>query len=347
MATGGLFLDRKDDTDVSNSAATVVLTGAGQINIESSLATGGIGISTLAAAPIVISSGQGVGVTAAADIVLTAAGSAITIRDEANAAKIDVRASRDGTDADTAYVNLDVDNLESSIGCQNGATFAQYVASGSAGNAEISTTGEIKLTIGGVTQARLAGSGNIGVGGGGSDGSVFLLKNDDSLYGALNYNGTNDTLNIDNGGSGISVGASGITMTPATGIVEIVGIPSATKSNILYYDSATNAVSYGSPFPAVTVQPATGTIALTEAMNRVTYILTGTSATQSFSQAGLVGVAAGWTVYLRNGNNATGLTQDITISIPAGNTTLHAPTGTTNSSFILLYWNGSALAAYR
>ena len=124
-------------------------------------------------------------------------------------------------------------------------------------------------------------------------------------------------------------------------------VPLATKPDILYYDSVTKAVSYGPAFPAITVQAATGTIALTAAMDRSTYILTGTSATQLFSQAGLVGVAAGWTVYLRNGNNATGLTQDITISIPAGNTTLHAPTGTTNSSFILLYWNGSALVAYR
>jgi hypothetical protein len=130
-------------------------------------------------------------------------------------------------------------------------------------------------------------------------------------------------------------------------IVTLDTIPSATKTNILYFDTSTKAVSYGSPFPAITVQAATGTIALTEAMNRSTYILTGTSATQTFSVAGLAGVAAGWTVYLRNGNNATGVTRDITITIPAGNTTLHAPTGTTNSSYILLYWTGSALVAYR
>jgi hypothetical protein len=157
-----------------------------------------------------------------------------------------------------------------------------------------------------------------------------------------------DYISVEDTGSG---GRAKIVQTEEvnieTPLLKIVGIPSATKSNILYYDSATNAVSYGSPFPAVTVQAATGTIALTEAMNRSTYILTGTSATQTFSVAGLAGVAAGWTVYLRNGNNATGLTQDITISIPAGITTLHAPTGTTNSSFILLYWNGSALVAYR
>jgi hypothetical protein len=79
LGTGGLFLDRKDDTNVTQSAATMVLTGTGQINIETSLATGGIGISTLAAANIGISSGQGVAVSAATDIILQAPSGDITM----------------------------------------------------------------------------------------------------------------------------------------------------------------------------------------------------------------------------------------------------------------------------
>jgi hypothetical protein len=147
----------------------------------------------------------------------------------------------------------------------------------------------------------------------------------------------------------ITADTGDITMTvgnPAGSII-VPYIASATTANILYYDSVTGKVSQGAKFPAITVQAATGTIALTAAMDRSTYILTGTSATQTFTSAGLAGVAAGYCVYLRNGNNATGLTRDITITIPAGNTTLHAPTGTTNSSYILLYWTGSALVAYR
>jgi hypothetical protein len=70
--TDFLILDRKDNTDVTQSAATLAMTGAGTINMESSLATGGIGISTLAAANITIASGQGVGVTATTDIIMTA-----------------------------------------------------------------------------------------------------------------------------------------------------------------------------------------------------------------------------------------------------------------------------------
>jgi hypothetical protein len=153
-------------------------------------------------------------------------------------------------------------------------------------------------------------------------------------------------MNAGTTGGNITVTATGDFSVSST-TVKLPTLPPASTANQLFYDTSTKEVSYGPAFPAIAVQAATGTIALTEAMNRATYILTGTSATQSFSQLGLVGVAAGWCVYLRNGNNATGLTQDITISIPAGPTTLHAPTGVTNSSFILLYWNGSALVAYR
>lgn len=134
-----------------------------------------------------------------------------------------------------------------------------------------------------------------------------------------------------------------ISLTSAT--LTIPTLPAAIQSNILYFDSAIQAVSYGSPFSAITVQAATGTIVLTAAMNRSTYILTGVSATQTFSQASLTGVPAGWCVYLRNGNNATGLTNDITISIN-GTATLHAITGTTNSGGMLLYWNGANIVKY-
>jgi hypothetical protein len=101
--------------------------------------------------------------------------------------------------------------------------------------------------------------------------------------------------------------------------------------------------------PAITVQAASGTIALTPAMNRSTYILTGTTATQIFNPAGLAGQPAGFCVYLRNGNNATGTGQDISIGITGvvGTVFLHTITTTTNSGGMLLYWNGSVLTRYR
>lgn len=124
----------------------------------------------------------------------------------------------------------------------------------SAGGLAMTGVTGISMAIGSDIQANLAGGGNIGVGGYGADGSVFLLKNGAGSYGALNYNGANDTLNVDNGGSGISVGATGITMTPATGIVEIVGdssIPTAptlklTDTNVGQSGSTTLEYNVGS-----------------------------------------------------------------------------------------------------
>jgi hypothetical protein len=99
------------------------------------------------------------------------------------------------------------------------------------------------------------------------------------------------------------------------------------------------------PFPAVTVQAASGTIALIPSMNRSTYILTGTSATQTFTSAALAGQPAGFTVYLRNGNPTPGTTSNITISIN-GTATLYAPSTSANAGEMLLYWNGSTIVKY-
>jgi hypothetical protein len=70
-----LILDRKDNTNVANTAASISMTGAGIINIDSQLATGGIGISTNGA-NITVSSGLDISVTAATDINIQAATSA-------------------------------------------------------------------------------------------------------------------------------------------------------------------------------------------------------------------------------------------------------------------------------
>ena len=158
--------------------------------------------------------------------------------------------------------------------------------------------------------------------------------------------GGNIIMNAGSTGGNITVTAFGdFSITSST--VKLPTLPTASTESQLFYDTSTKEVSYGPAFPAITVAAATGTIALTAGMNRSTYILTGTSATQTFSVAGLTGVAAGWCVYLRNGNNTAGTSFDITITIPAGSVTLHNFTGTTNSAYVLLYWTGTALVAYR
>lgn len=336
--TNALFIDRKDDTDVTQSAATVVLTGTGLINIESQLATGGIGISTLAAADININSGQ--------DITMTAAGDDFNLNGSTTgSALLNVGGGMIMTsDAAKAEFKNAAGVLKGSMGYNVGTDYMDLT--GSAGFEINTTAGDLNMQANGGKINMITNGNNIELFGnttGGFFADVNIGSSDGDLDMAI---GGNITMNAGTSGGNITVTAFGDFSVSST-TVKLPTLPTASTANQLFYDTSTKGVSYGPAFPAIAVQAATGTIALTEAMNRATYILTGTSATQSFSQAGLVGVAAGWTVYLRNGNNATGLTQDITISIPAGNTTLHAPTGVTNSSFILLYWNGSALVAYR
>jgi len=130
--------------------------------------------------------------------------------------------------------------------------------------------------------------------------------------------------------------------------ITLPSIVSATQTNVLYYDTVTKGVSYGigSLFPAITVQAASGTLTLTAGMNRSTYILTGISATQTIATS-LSGVASGYCVFFRNGNNTTGGTKDITLSgAVSPSVILHTKTASTNSSYILLFWNGTALVAY-
>jgi hypothetical protein len=181
----------------------------------------------------------------------------------------------------------------------------------------------------------------------------------------INLDATNNiNLNCINGGMYITTGITqSITLTDDTigkviltasaGSIELNtpqltlnDVPLATKTNILYYDTATKAVSYGSPFPAITVQEVSGAaIELTPAMNRATYILTGASAAaQNFTTAGLVGTAAGWCVYVRNGNN-TAVNLAVTIN-GAGSQVLRGTSASSNSGFILLYWSGTALTQY-
>jgi len=234
--------------------------------------------------------------------------------------------------------------LKGSMGYNVGTDFMDLT--GSTGFEIVTTAGALNMTANGGKINMITNGENI-----------ELFANTTALvFGNVIIGSTDGDIDIGTGGNvNITAGITGgnITVTAnadfsvTSPTITLPTLSSAKANKVVYYDSSTKIISQESPFPDIAVQAATGTIALTEAMNRSTYILTGTSATQTFSVAGLAGVAQGWCVYLRNGNNATGLTQDITITIPAGSVTLHAPTGTTNSAFVLLYWTGSALVAYR
>ena len=68
-----IFIDRKDDNDVTNTAASMAFTGGGAVTLESALPTGSITINTLdAAAPISISAGNNFILTTGSTIQMTA-----------------------------------------------------------------------------------------------------------------------------------------------------------------------------------------------------------------------------------------------------------------------------------
>jgi hypothetical protein len=74
-----------------------------------------------------------------------------------------------------------------------------------------------------------------------------------------------------------------------------------------------------------------------------TYIVTGTS-TLSVTTTGLAGVAAGYSVMLKNGNNSA---QSVGVSISGGATlTLSGSSATTNGQVAILYWTGSSMTGY-
>ena len=144
----------------------------------------------------------------------------------------------------------------------------------------------------------------------------------------------------------LAIGTSGLTANlTVSGTINVTKIPVAATiySNILGYNTTTGAIEYQNAVPPVTVLSDTNNIALTPAMNRSTYIFTTGGSTQTFTTTSLTGEPAGLLIYSRNGTNATGLGNDITVN---GNT-LHAITGTTNTAYMLHYWNGTALINYR
>jgi hypothetical protein len=264
------------------------------------------------------------------------------------------------TNTDTSIsASLDYDSFSVNLRAPDVPIFLQYLNGlGTSTNSLVVGANTIDVNISdGVTGSVCKfGNGSITIESDfGAVGSPVLALTDTGSGNSANIDFGINTLNIgtNTGDIAIYAPAGNITVTAnadfsvTSATVKLPTLPSGSTANQLFYDTSTKDVTYGPAFPAITVQAATGTIALTEAMNRSTYILTGVSATQTFTSAGLAGVAAGWCVYLRNGNNATGLAQDITISIPAGSVTLHTITGTTNSAYVLLYWDGSALVAYR
>ena len=148
----------------------------------------------------------------------------------------------------------------------------------------------------------------------------------------LSLNGNNFQLNAD-------------VFTVASSNVRLASIPLATKSNILYYDSVTNIVSYGANvLPVFVTGPTSATpITLTAADNNKTFVFT--SRPSAFQQFNAVGLPLGFSISVRN---AVGPGNDIDIRKDAGVSlgTLHPRTGAVNASTVPLEVNGTGLIGY-
>jgi hypothetical protein len=123
--------------------------------------------------------------------------------------------------------------------------------------------------------------------------------------------------------------------------------PAATayQNQLVFYNTATQALSYGAADYQVQVTAIPATIALATTQRGRIFILTSTGAqTVTFTTATLTANDVGFFVKLKNGNANGG--GDITISGATGNLTIHNNTATATSGFAILYWTGSALVAY-
>ena len=146
------------------------------------------------------------------------------------------------------------------------------------------------------------------------------------------------------GGDGISVttdpppGANEISIAN-TGVLTIVAGANITTSGDTPQNPTINYVASPPAVQAATTTPLTG------ANVNVLYILTS-GATQDFTTAGLGAGDAGKVWYVKNAFSSD-IDIDANGSPVAGQTaTIHAGTGSTNSSIQVLYWNGSALTMY-
>ena len=146
----------------------------------------------------------------------------------------------------------------------------------------------------------------------------------------------------------IILNATNTALTCGTTGTFIAPIRPGNTGGVLIYNTATNEVLYGSnavyPAPVIALETSLTSIQLYRNMDRTTYIFTSVTPTQNFVTTNLSGVPAGYTIYVRNGLNGLA---DITIQINSGPTYIvHGSPGSSNTAFVLLYWNGASLIFY-
>jgi hypothetical protein len=149
----------------------------------------------------------------------------------------------------------------------------------------------------------------------------------------------------------LTAGTAGGGLSWATLNVSSLGALAATPSTTAYqsqlvlFNTSTNALSYDANAYSAVIQTAPATVALATTMRGRTYIVTSTGAqTLTFTTATLTANDVGFFVLLKNGNPTGG--GDITIAGATGNLVVHNKTATTSGGVGYLYWNGTSLIAY-
>jgi archaellum component FlaG (FlaF/FlaG flagellin family) len=165
-------------------------------------------------------------------------------------------------------------------------------------------------------------------------GVVSLVAGGDTFTGSVTLvpgDGIGFSTDPPPGANEISIANTGVlTLVPGTNIT----ITGDTPQN--------PTINYVATPPAV---QAAGTTALTGANVNVLFILIS-GATQNFTTAGL-GVGDGGKVwYVKNGSGSDIAIQANGVAVAGQTSTLHAGTGSDNSSIQVLYWTGSALTMY-
>jgi hypothetical protein len=154
----------------------------------------------------------------------------------------------------------------------------------------------------------------------------------------------------------LGAGAGGGTLTWRSLTNTSLGaIPQAASASVylnqpLYYNTATQAISYIQAADDVTVIVAPTSLQPVASERGRTYIVTSTGAQNlSFANTGATPLGAndaGWYLYIKNGNGTNGGDITLTGSLMSGNTVVHNQTSTQNGQIVIVTWNGSAFIAY-
>ena len=153
----------------------------------------------------------------------------------------------------------------------------------------------------------------------------------------------NQVLTAGTAGGGLSWATLNVS---SLGALAATPVATAYQSQLVLFNTATNALSYDANAYSAVVQAAPATVALATTMRGRTYIATSAAggATLTVTTATLTANDVGFFVRVKNGNPNSG--GDITISGATGNTVIHNGTALQNGGENLLYWNGTALIAY-